>query len=242
MKYKVIINGEEKTIDAEKFNANRNAILQKYPDAQIRARKDDVPGYIPVSQYDKASKSGFVFEELDGPTQKADPVQETTPRPYSADRFVQGKGKDTTVAGVPYNVWQVLKPESKQFYYKDYENRLKEEKAKADELSATNERDRLIKEGNQKEIDRFKESPLLSALGFAFTNNQNPEVQTSQMAIDKSKEVQKQIKADREKTGGFGDVVKGFKDNASAITSFGIGEMEGNLTLLNEISLTSYIN
>lgn len=233
MKYKVIINGEEKTIDAEKFNANRNAILQKYPDAQIRARKDDVPGYIPVSQYDKASKSGFVFEELDGPTKKAEPVQETTPRSYSADRFVQGKGKDTTVAGVPYNVWQELKPESKQFYYKDYENRLKEEKAKADELSATNERDRLIKEGNQKEIDKFKESPLLSALGFAFTNNQNPEVQTSQMVIDKSKEVQKQIKADREKTGGFGDVVKGFKDNASAITSFGIGEMESNLTLLN---------
>jgi len=239
MKYKVIINGEEKTIDAEKFNANRNAILQKYPDAQIRARKDDVPGYIPVSQYDKASKSGFVFEELDDPIKKAEPikkttpVEETTPRPYSADKFIEGKGKDTKVAGVPYNVWQGLKPESKQFYYKDYENRLKEEKAKADELSATDERDRLIKEGNQKEIEKFKESPLLSALGFAFTNNQNPEVQTSQMVIDKSKDVQKQIKADREKTGGFGDVVRGFKDNASAIASFGIGEMESNLTLLN---------
>lgn len=233
MKYKVIINGEEKTIDAEKFNANRNAILQKYPDAQIRARKDDVPGYIPVSQYDKASKSGFVFEELDDPIKKAEPVQETTPRPYSADKFIEGKGKDTKVAGVPYNVWQGLKPESKQFYYKDYENRLKEEKAKADEMSATNERDRLIKEGNQKEIEKFKENPFLSAFGFAFTNNQNPEVQTSQMVIDKSKDVQKQIKADREKTGGFGDVVMGFKDNAGAIASFGIGEMESNLTLLN---------
>ena len=164
---------------------------------------------------------------------KAEPVQETTPRPYSADKFIEGKGKDTKVAGVPYNVWQGLKPESKQFYYKDYENRLKEEKAKADEMAATNERDRLIKEGNQKEIEKFKENPFLSALGFAFTNTQNPEVQTSQMVIDKSKDVQKQIKADREKTGGFGDVVMGFKDNASAIASFGIGEMESNLTLLN---------
>ncbi len=229
---KYVVNGEIYNIPDDKVGAFES----KYPNATVSYQTKDGRYDIPASK-----KSSFLSKfpdaveyGLNNTAKTSDqPVQETTPRPYSADKFVEGKGKDTTVAGVPYNVWQGLKPESKQFYYKDYENRLKEEKAKADELSATNERDRLIKEGNQKEIDKFKESPLLSALGFAFTNNQNPEVQTSQMVIDKSKEVQKQIKADREKTGGFGDVVKGFKDNASSITSFGIGEMEGNLTLLN---------
>lgn len=229
---KYVVNGEIYNIPDDKVGAFES----KYPNATVSYQTKDGRYDIPASK-----KSSFLSKfpdaveyGLNNTAKTSDqPVQETTPRPYSADRFVQGKGKDTTVAGVPYNVWQGLKPESKQFYYKDYENRLKEEKAKADELWATNERNRLIKEGNQKEINRFTQNPFIRALEFAFTNNQNPEVQTSKMVIDKSKEVQKQIKADREKTGGFGDVVRGFKDNAGAIASFGIGEMESNLTLLN---------
>lgn len=102
-KYTVIINGEERTIDKDKFDGNIEAISAKYPDAKIKAINGDEEGMLPVSNYLKAIEKGYRM------------VESKTDIPVS--RFVQGKGKDTTIFGVPYSIYAQMKPESQSYYY-----------------------------------------------------------------------------------------------------------------------------
>lgn len=63
-KYTVIINGEERTIDKDKFDGNIEAISAKYPDAKIKAINGDEEGMLPVSNYSKAIAQGYKMVEL----------------------------------------------------------------------------------------------------------------------------------------------------------------------------------
>lgn len=58
-KYVVKINGQERTVDKDKFEANIDKIAQQYPDATIRVyNKDSQAGQLPVSNYRKAVDKG----------------------------------------------------------------------------------------------------------------------------------------------------------------------------------------
>lgn len=63
VKYVVIIDNEERTIDKEKFENHYIAILKKHPDAQIKATKDGIEGLLPIANYRKAIDEGYKMLE-----------------------------------------------------------------------------------------------------------------------------------------------------------------------------------
>ena len=78
-KYTVIINGEERTIDKDKFDGNIEAISAKYPDAKIKAINGDEEGMLPVSNYLKAIAQGYKMVELNDVEPIPAPVVDSLP-------------------------------------------------------------------------------------------------------------------------------------------------------------------
>lgn len=78
-KYTVIINGEERTIDKDKFDGNIEAISAKYPDAKIKAINGDEEGMLPVSNYSKAIAQGYKMVELNDVEPIPAPVVDSLP-------------------------------------------------------------------------------------------------------------------------------------------------------------------
>lgn len=199
-KYHVFIDGKERTIDADKFENNYEAIVGRYPEAKIRVSRENQLGDIPLKNYRKAIGSNRykpyismsdeakeankkniqpeISEDrnLNNSVQQS-PVQVPLPdKPVSSTkssvqptnsstpsanksilyannpdiftntsvpfennpassandpvpsanepdptipiaRFIKGKGKDKTVFGIPYEIYERMKPETKYYYY-----------------------------------------------------------------------------------------------------------------------------
>lgn len=214
-KYTVIINGKEKTIDKDKFDKNVEAISAKYPDAKIKAINGDEEGILPVSNYSKAIERGYRMVEL------------KTDIPVS--RFVQGKGKDTTIFGVPYSIYAQMNPESQSHYYQkalDEEreqerNQLEERaasiKGKADEQHVSAMGDKV-----QADYDAVMNNPFLAVndpmLGV--------EMKTSDQA--KSQKKVELTRAASERADDTFNMIEeaGRKGNTSFVSGFGRGFWE----------------
>lgn len=204
-KYHVFIDGKERTINADKFENNYEAIVRRYPEAKIRVSRENQLGDIPLKNYRKAigsnrytpyiskideakeaSKKNIQPEASEdknpndsvqqSPAQvplpdkpvsstkssvqptnstpsanksilyannpdlftnfsvpiKNDPVPSANePDPtIPIARFIKGKDKDKTVFGIPYEIYERMKPETKYYYYQQAVDAEKDAKRK----------------------------------------------------------------------------------------------------------------
>lgn len=214
-KYTVIINGEERTIDKDKFDGNIEAISAKYPDAKIKAINGDEEGMLPVSNYLKAIEKGYRM------------VESKTDIPVS--RFVQGKGKDTTIFGVPYSIYAQMKPESQSYYYQKALNEEREQerkqmaeqassiKGKADEQHVSAMGDKV-----QADYDAVMNNPFLTI---------NDPMMGVEMKTPEQTKSQKKVELTRAASERADDAFNmieeaGKKGNTSFVSGFGRGFWE----------------
>ncbi|MDD3037158.1 LPD38 domain-containing protein [Bacteroides sp.] len=123
-------NGKTYTIPEDEVEG----FEKTYPDATQKYVANGRNYNIPVSE-----KSGFISTYKDAiPFYKEINADTHLKTDIPVSRFVQGKGEDTTIFGVPYSIYTQMKPESQSHYYQkalDEEKELKRQQMEEQALS-----------------------------------------------------------------------------------------------------------
>lgn len=150
-----------------------NKIIDKDVDARNKVYNvlKDKTGY--KDSFDDFNKvmgaitSSPVDQNDTSPTAPVNPTADNTNKPTS--RFVQGKGKDATIFGVPYRIYKHLAPESQSFYYQQALDKEKQNvadaisnQAESVQKQAEEAYDARANKINEENIKFKKEHPFLN--------------------------------------------------------------------------------
>ena len=200
--------------------------------------------------HDNLLKAGFNNEEI-GDSKSfyssiASDFKSSNASPH-VSQYVEGTGKNTKVFGMPYAVFQNLKPESKAYYYQEEQRKRAEAQANEIQKRAEGQYGAAVNSEIDKRNKFSTEHPILSAFANVASEGTGGQmnaiesstpVMNAKAAINKAKDVKEVIDTSRRKANGTNalkELGRGFYDKAkkSGTWDFGISDMKENGALLS---------
>jgi len=200
--------------------------------------------------HDNLLKAGFSKEEI-GDSKSfynsiASDFKSSNVSPH-VSQYVEGTGKNTKVFGMPYAVFQNLKPESKAYYYQEEQRKKAEAQANDIQQRAEGQYGAAVNSEIDKKNKFSTEHPILSAFANVASEGTGGQmnaiesstpVMAAKAAINKAKDVKEVIDTSRRKANGTNalkELGRGFYDKAkkSGTWDFGISDMKENGALLS---------
>jgi len=200
--------------------------------------------------HDNLLKAGFNNEEIgDSKSFYSSIASDFKPSDASphVSQYVEGTGKNTKVFGMPYAVFQHLKPESKAYYYEEEQRKKAEAQANDIQQRAEGQYGAAINSEIDKRNKFSTEHPILSAFANVASEGTGGQmnaiesstpVMTAKASINKAKDVKDVIDTSRRKANGtntISEIGRGFYDKAKKLGTwdFGVSDMKENGALLS---------
>ena len=207
-----------------------------------------------LGDYDSFNRKMQSTQSVQSTVQAPADQSNNTPVPTSvqapASSYVEGTGKDTKVFGMPYEIFNNLKPESKQYYYEEEQRKRLESQAKEIKDKAKEQYNASLSNTIDKESQAAQNNPFLYAAmnsgmpgdraNDIISKAENaPDAQASKAAMSKAESTQEVIDASRRKAKGEDNIptemARGFLNKAKKMSTwdFGITDISESGALLS---------
>lgn len=243
-----------------------NKIIDKNVDARNKVYNvlKDKTGY--KDSFDDFNKvigaitSSPVDQNDTSPTAPVNPTVDNTNNPTS--RFVQGKGKDTTIFGVPYRIYKHLTPESQSLYYQQALDKEKQNvadaisnQAESVQKQAEEAYDARANKINEDNIKFKKEHPFLNFIKEMAQmgrpvpleptlEDTDKDLRTLQGVVESAQTAKQTISEAGKKgnTNFVGGLGRGMRDMAGRGSTWDMGVLDLNRNVALSSAANKYIN
>lgn len=243
--------------DGDKYDiplSKKAAFMNRYPKATLYSeedKNDDLPNEMVV---DSSSLSP-------SPSPTVESNNKTSPVLSPSSRFVKGKGKDTTIFGVPYNVYTHMKPETQSYYHqkalddekRNLANNVSQQAGEV-QMQAEDAYDRRYNKLEAEEQQFREEHPFLSFIKDLANagrpvpipptmEDKDTELRTLQGVVENARTTKQTIdeSGERGNTTFFGGLGRGMRDMAGRGSTWDMGVLDLNRNFAISTAANKYL-